>query len=270
MGAGGRGSGGDVGVLQALDVRHQRTERGLTLVAPATPAELIRNTRFALSLGLPELKPRAPEIRRMMIVASGPSALEAPLHLRGNTMALNNALDLFRGAGSSPTYWMCVDPGENVADFLTNAPLSTIYLVPSCAHPAVFKRLAGRKVALWHPLLEETASTVGPRMTVPVNVTVTLSSFHVGHLLGFRHFEVFGWDGCVIDGRDYTIPQGRNGDLTEAWMGPDGPRFITTQAWIVEAMKAKEQLMNATYSVRIRGPGMFGAILRRQCVGQVR
>jgi hypothetical protein len=162
------------------------------ILVPCNGDELAANIAHALSLGLPEFDD-AP-LKTLSVIANGPSATLYDFDAPGPTLALNGALKLFTDRGKAPTYWACCDPQALVADFLTDPPMSTIYLVASKCHPLVFQMLQGRDVRLWHiddhPMVKE-----GHR-AVSVASSVTLCAMTLMSRFGFRHFETYGWDAC--------------------------------------------------------------------------
>lgn len=187
------------------------------------------------------------------IVASGPSAEHAPLD--GLTVAVNGSIRLFREKGAHPTWWAGCDPQACLADFLTDAPKETIYLVASKCDRAVFDCLPQSRIRLWH---------VDDVDHLPWSVmcasTITLTTLSLFRRKGYRKFRVWGWDGCYLDGRDHVRPQVHKGDNRTVIVGDQ--RFETTTTWALEAQDAVVQLSMADYQVEVMGPGMIGAILR--------
>lgn len=191
------------------------------------------------------------------IIASGPSALEAPLEHLGPTMALNGALRLFSERGLSPTWWAGCDPQAHMADFVRDPPPSTIYLCASKLDRAVFHRLRERQVRLWH--LDDVE--VDFPWSIPTATTITLVSLGLAARLGFRRVDVWGWDGCYLDGRDHAVPQIHRREH-EVTICVGHEEFQTTGTWALEAQEAVHVIGNFPGRVCIHGPGMIGAIMR--------
>jgi hypothetical protein len=234
--------------------------RGLIEFDIRTPCDtgtLVEHVRRSRSLGLPELEQAPERPERLRLIANGPSALGASLS--GLTMACNGALKLFTGQGLAPTYWIACDPQELVADFLVDAPEATTYLVASKCHPAVFDRLKGRDIIVWHVGDESTDGADLP-LRIPTATSVTLCAMSVAHSLGFRDIETWGWDGCYFNGADHAVPQAHDGQVITNWVGDLS--FTTTPTWCAEAVDARLQLEAAPYNVAVHGGGMIDAILR--------
>lgn len=217
-------------------------------------ADLTAHVVSALARGLPDLGSEAGE-GFLRIVANGPSGSQAPLD--GPTLAVNGALRLFTERGLHPTYWAACDPQELVANFLTDPPKDTVYLVASKCHPKVFDALRERQVIVWHIDDYETWDLVKDRDPVPTACSITLTVFNVMERLGFDRFETWGWDGCRFDGRENAVQQQNSGDRKTVIVGDK--QFDTSATWALEAQDAVRKLPG--YRVDVKGGGMIGAIL---------
>jgi hypothetical protein len=229
---------------------------------PLDDGTLVAHVLQALSLGLPELRDfEYPWTEDLTVVASGPSSRRAPL--AGRTLALNGSLKLFTDKGLAPTYWAGCDPQEALADFLMDAPESTVYLVASKCHPAVFERLAGRKIILWHVGDEATKDVLQDRFPVACAVSITLVCFELMARIGWRHFHVWGWDGCLMDGQGYANAQVFDSPQITIEIGEDGKRvFASTHTWALEAQDAIAALHRFPFLIHIHGGGYTGELLK--------
>lgn len=220
------------------------------------------NIAASLARALPEARVR----RRLTVVAGGPSAAQAPLS-DGETLALNGALKLFNRAGLSPTYWAACDPQALVADFLIEAPTHTKYFVASKCDPKVFDMLGDRDVSVWH--LRDHPGEGLYRNAVCSSVTMSAIWLMVG--LGYTDFDIWGWDGCFIDGRHHAgdgdigerdITHINYGGLVWGDQVVGGRTFSTTRTWALEAKGAEQFFQLAEYfdlGITIHGDGMMKA-----------
>ncbi len=226
---------------------------------PVNDEGLVANVQHALSLGLPELRDfEYPWNGALTVIAGGPSARKAPLD--GKTLALNGALRLFTKAHRAPTYWAACDPQELVADFLTDAPLSTTYLVASKCHPSVFERLREHNVILWHVFDEATYPLIADRAPASRACSITTTIFEVMARLGWRRFDTWGWDGCYMDGDAYAVPQPHSGQDITVMNGEVS--YHTTVNWAVEIDDANLALRGFPFPIHIHGGGLIGEILK--------
>ena len=81
----------------------------------------------------------------------------------------------------------------------------------------------------------------------------------------WRKFQVWGWDGCFLNGLDHAAPQPIAPiDLKVAVLGDKA--FHTTPTWAHEADGAWKRLAIADYEVEVMGPGLIAEMLRYQGV----
>lgn len=174
--------------------------------------EVPGNIEHALSLGLPEAD--GEPLKHLTVIANGPSARDAPLD--GETLALNGAGKLFFNSGRVPTYWAACDPQRDKVLAFFDVPLSkeTIYLIASKCHPDVFKRLEGYDVRLWHI---SDYKIPPPGRPVATASSVTLTALTLMRRLGYREFDIYGWDGCYGESGEHHATeqyQSNEADMT--------------------------------------------------------
>lgn len=189
------------------------------------------------------------------MVANGPSARAAPR--MANTLAINGAIRLWGAFG--PTYWAGGDPQELLADLIGEPQRNTVFLVASKCHPAVFDRLRGRNVIIWHVADDATWDLLADRIPVAAWASVTISAFELMARMGWRKFNVWGWDCCVMDEKAHAVDQ-----LLEAHLIPvevAGRQFVTTRSWVHEAQCGAQALAGFPFPVTVHGPGLVPALL---------
>lgn len=236
---------------------------GFDIQVPLSDETCQRHIAETLARGLPEAVAR----RHLTVIANGPSARDVDLNnIAFETLALNGAIMLFAEQGLAPTYWACCDPQEVVASLLpSNPPERTIYFVASKCHPAVFEKLKGRDVRVWH-IADHPADG---RQRVALCSSVTLSATWLMTRLGFTDFDYYGWDGCFIDGRDHAANGNPDmvptvhinyGGKVEGGEVIGGRTFATSRTWAAEAHGVEQLCQLASYfgfGITIHGDGMF-------------
>jgi hypothetical protein len=237
---------------------------------PASGETIHEHIHHALSLNLPEAD--GEPLKHLTIVASGPSRHLAPL--TGDTLAVNGAIGHFLDQGQAPTYWAACDPQELVADFIPDdPPKTTIYLVASKCHPAVFEKLKGRDVRLWHI---NDYPPPKPLRSVRCASTITLvTQSLMRKAFNYRAFDIYGWDACYEETQSGIIHHAGQPTLTEypedtldLCVGAEqidgemsgGRWFRTSRSWAAEAQDAITLLSHADYQVTIHGDGLIKAI----------
>lgn len=257
-------------------------------VTPLTPvSELEAHISTNEARGLPEA---VPEPATAFLCASGPSlALDGPESFWAAhearpevpVIAVNGALGPLLARDVVPTFWAACDGAEKVADFLTEAPAETIYLVASRCHPKVFERLKGRHVRVWRldderrahysdcsthsaPAYQSGACDCGGLPSVQHAISVTLCAQNLLRLMGFGRVECWGWDGNFdSDGAAYANGSRTAGSPQKLEVA--GRAFATTNAWLAEMRDAEIQARNwkaMGYQLAVHGPGAMGAVLR--------
>jgi hypothetical protein len=107
--------------------------------------------------------------------------------------------------------WGCVllDPRSHVKDFIENPHPDVKYICSSMVHPTTVDRLNEKKaqVLLYHASVNagETDLFAGP--VISGGSASAFRGLHVLHAMGFRSFELFGFDACYQDKQD--IPEGK-------------------------------------------------------------
>lgn len=221
---------------------------------PVSDLRLLRNVAWSRPR-YPDVSQGPPRCATLNIIASGPSARSAPLSHLGPTMALNGSLGLFREAGLTPTWWAACDPQVLVSDFLRDPPPETIYLAASKCDRTVFRALRGHQVRLWH--LDDVDAVP---WAVPVATTITLTAIPLAVHMGFRRIDIWGWDGCYLDGLDHACPQPHD-TAHNVSVEVGRQTFHTTASWALEAQEAVYVVGQCGARIRIHGPGMIATIL---------
>ncbi len=226
---------------------------------PVDDDGLRANVAANLARGLPEVPAYTPTSDLITIVANGPTARQCAL--AGATLALNGSIRLFNERGVAPTYWAGCDPQQHMADFLTDPPKSTTYLVASKCHPDVFEALRDRRVLVWHVDDFATWDLVKDRAPVSTGVSITIVAFELMSRFGFGRFETWGWDGSYgPSGNSHAVPQPHGGQDITVEVGRAS--FATTTTWALEAQDARQKFLQTPRNVKVKGGGMIGAVLQ--------
>lgn len=175
-------------------------------LACAVDPDGIREHMFsAMGRGLRELTRAVPAHDGVLsIAASGPSLAETYGAMTGRIAALNGSHDYLIGKGVIPFWCAFVDPQEVVAHLFTPRD-DVLYFVASMCHPAVFDKLKGHHVVLWHASWPD-GTERGPLdrrdgewLTVGGGSTIGLRWIALGYALGYRRFHLHGMDASYTD-----------------------------------------------------------------------
>lgn len=230
------------------------------LITPLDTEIIAGHVQHALSLGLRNTHGR----KSLAIVANGPSAKRAPFGSFGMpTLAVNGALKQFTSRGLAPTYWAACDPQELVADFLTDAPQETIYLIASKCHPSVFEALKDRTVLLWHVSDQPVPNVL--RAPLACSVTMCAAWEMTRAAFAFTDLQFYGWDAAFVDDEHHAGDAAPNfreqPDYVQIGFGDR--LFDTTRSWAAEAFYAQQFFQIARFldfAITIHGDGMMKAM----------
>lgn len=179
---------------------------------------MVRNMRSSIARGLPPVAVCKPHKHVLSIAGGGPSLADTFGDLHGYVATINGSLRylLTRPVIAGLPYFCGVcDPGEHIAD-LIEADRDVRYYVASVCHPSVFEKLKKCEVVLWH--ITPNSTGAAPDALKALNTmqsgwlaigggcTMGLRWLNLGYTLGFRHFEMHGFDSSFRDGATHAYP----------------------------------------------------------------
>jgi hypothetical protein len=168
---------------------------------------------LAVKLNLPKISAKPIGNGILTIVGYGPSLEDTWHKVEPPLICTSNALKFLIGKGLEPGqdwHYAMADPRPNNLDFIRNPVVDGVtYLMASVCHPKVWRILAGQKVIMWHAISGEhtpewvRANDPGTWL-VGAGSTIGLCAVHLGGFLGYRKFEIHGFDGSFRDGRRHA------------------------------------------------------------------
>lgn len=207
--------------------------------------QIVDNTRYCFKNNIPTCRWYQPNDKTVCLVAGGPSLNQSEAFIREcvheghSIVAMNNTGKWLIDRGIWPGAHVLLDAREFNVKFARPSWPTTKYFVASQCHPTMFQALEDRAVWLWHggtvkfcmPELDRMYS--GQRYPViKSGSTVTLASLYLLYLLGYRKFEVFGFDSCVMTGDHHAYEQSENEGCTDVWLSVNG-RVFRLHPWMV-------------------------------------
>jgi len=229
------------------------------------------NIRAARERGLPELvRLESPREGLFSIVAAGPSMRDFLPTISGRDMicGAGSGYRALLQAGIEPHIAVALDPLPCQAATFEQTSKSTRYYIASQCDPAVFDALAGCDVVVWHAGVGvDIADLLGPAYKIiGGGSTVTLRALSIGMMLGYRDFEFFGFDACLIDGARHMLPEWNNltaqdnGETLE--VTAHGKTFVTTTGLASMAMSYIEtaKAWGHAFRVAVHGDGLISWI----------
>lgn len=214
----------------------------MTTVCVSSDEELFEHMRLALMRGLPEIEWNFPHDAIAVMVASGPSVLGQLDSIRKERergrpiVAIKGAHDLLVENGIVPDYAVAIDPQEDRWTCFMHKRPSVRYMIPSQCHPAMFDYLHDMQVFLWHPYIKKGQNYPPDRILVAGGTTTGLRAITLFYIMGFRQFELYGYDSCLKDGVlrfNGSIPTGKQSQAIPVVVG--GETFMCNPAMAAQA-----------------------------------
>ena len=182
------------------------------LVAAVPSKDRHAQMAAAIKTGFPRLSPSPIEEGKSISIACyGPSLADTWQDIARPIVSVSGALHFLADRGIIPDYHVDCDPRPHKVKHLSPLVAGVHYLMGSCCHPSAWPALAGEKVSLFHCYMSsETNDWIaqndpGEGMIRPGS-TAGLAAIHVAGMLGYRHFEIHGMDGCIRDGKRHAGP----------------------------------------------------------------
>lgn len=234
---------------------------------------LFANMDAAIARGYPQVKEaQSAKTGAILLVASAPS-VKGQLELIKKMKAAGSPIVAIKGAhdwlidnGVIPDYALAIDPQEHRIAFYKPQP-TVHYMIASQCHPAMFDNLNGCQVTLWHPYVKKGQDRPKNCMLIGGGTTSGLRAISLFYVLGYRQFELFGFDSCN-DGEMLRV----NGDglkdgdnLIEVSIEPQGETFYCNTAMALQAEHFQtyyDYLPDATFNGH--GHGLIQAIIKKR------
>ena len=234
---------------------------------------LFANMDAAIARGYPQIKEAQPaKTGAILLVASAPS-VKGQLELIKKMKAAGSPIVAIKGAhdwlidnGVIPDYALAIDPQEHRIAFYKPQP-SVHYMIASQCHPAMFDNLDGYQVTLWHPYVKKGQDRPKNCMLIGGGTTSGLRAISLFYVLGYRQFELFGFDSCNDGDLLRVNGEGlKEGDkLIEVKIDQEGETFYCNTAMALQAEHFQtyyDYLPDATFNGH--GHGLIQAIIKKR------
>lgn len=171
----------------------------------------------ALRHRLPRIDARPIGEETLTVVGYGPSLADTWHKVKPPLITVSGSLNFLLSKGMKPELgkWFHADcdPRPHKIDLIKPARDDIIYLMASVCNPNTWKELAGKKVIMWHAVsgrhTKQWVEENDPgQWLIGAGSTVGLSAIHLGGFLGFRKFEIHGFDGCFRGDDRHAGPHG--------------------------------------------------------------
>jgi len=239
------------------------------------PEKISENIKKNIARDLPQIVPHETQPDKVVCVVAGGYSLHDTFDLlkekkdKGSpVVALNGTHKFCIDRGLNPSAMIMLDSREFNKRFVDPILDDCKYFISSQCHPSVFDKLKNNQVYIWHcagdtdneHLLAKKYENYYPVMG---GTTVTFRAIHLLRMLGFRKFEIFGFDSCIMN-KHHAYPQPENDEEQEIEVVLGDRKFRCTVAHFQQA-KEFVQLVSATgdhYELSVHGDGLISYIIK--------
>ena len=251
-----------------------------------TPTEtMLDNIRANVRRQLPQVKMYAESPDTAILALSGPSLKTNLRSLKRLTktcplVTVNGSHDWLISQGCVPSAHIMLDARDSNADFVRNPIKSCRYLIASQCSPAVFEALEGYEVHIFHCDLGAGEDKVLTDYYCGKNYHIVMGGSTVGlralmllRMLGYKRYEIFGFDSCFMGNRHHAFPQALNDkDVKAAVIGNSDREFVCAPWMLRQAYEFQDLAKHAghLFQCRIHGNGLIAAMVKAGAQAQLK
>ena len=248
---------------------------------------ILENIQANIRRQLPQLSLFAEQKTRVAIACGGPSLKTHLKTLRRQVdkgfklVTVNGTHDYLLDKGFTPSLFMMVDARQWNVRFVQRPIESCTYFISSQCHPDVFEALKDHdKVYIFHidvgaddsPTVKILDKYYFKRyIKVVGGSTVTVNALVLLHHLGFRYYDIFGFDSCFLNGKHHSYNQPENTEkayrVVAKWAGKE--KVFYCACWQVRQMYDFQMLIRAIpkdyFKCRVHGAGLISYMMRSGC-----
>ncbi len=233
-------------------------------------AGLYSHISSALERNLPVIGQHPEHDGVAVLVGSGPSvdgqldSIRAQRALGRPIIALKDAHDWLQDHGIIPDYAVAIDPQEHRWDCFKKKHPAIKYFIASQCHPSMFEHLDGHDVFLWHLYVAKNQN-VPPHGTALIagGTTTGLRTITLLYSMGYRQFELYGFDSCLRDGKlrmNGDAPNNDDNQINEIVV--DGKMFYCNPSMTAQANEFQNlYAMMPDIQMESHGDGLITAII---------
>lgn len=233
---------------------------------------------------LPQAYRHQPNKETVALVCGGPSLTKTEDELRyavedgAKVVALNGAYQWCIDKGITPKAMIMLDARQFNARFVMRDVPGCKYLLASQCHPDAFELCKDRDVTIFHccsagepelMLLKE--YYFNHLCPIGLGTTVAIKGIQLLNLLGFKRFDIFGFDSCWMGDEHHSYPQSENDKdkYMPVWLTPNERPELAEQffcaPWMMRQAVDFQKLVHDRgddFELNVRGEGLIAATLR--------
>lgn len=235
-----------------------------------------KNITHSLGLKLPEVPLCEAHDETAVMCSGGPSLMSyLPMlekhRAQGNKIfCVKHAHDELIKRGIIPFACILLDPRGHVKDFIERPHPDVIYLVASMCSPSTFERLLehNANILVYHAAVGAGEDKILPKGSnlIGGGPASAQRGLTLLHHMGFRRFELFGYDCCYWGSVDRTEKDKNGAGNKYVEIQIDDRIYLTDHERLAEVQFFEQQLLDQLRGSRwtVHGDGMIAAAYRRQ------
>lgn len=209
---------------------------------------------------LPKLWPVPIGFETASIVCFGPSLADTWKDIQRPIITMSGSHDWLIRRGVIPDYHIDMDPRPHKLVHIIKPHKDVQYLMASVCHPFTWSILKGYNVKTWHVVsgkhTREWLEQNDPRtLLIAGGSTIGLASIHVGGVLGYRRFEIFGMDGCFKNGTRHAGKHYGHDQKPIEWTA-NGRTWTTSKIMMNANQELLNMLNNFPFFAVLHGEGL--------------
>lgn len=202
-------------------------------------AGLYEHIRLALLRQLPVVTGQPAHDGIAVLVAPGPSVRDFLPAIKRHRLAGHSIVGITSGHdwlmenGIVPDYAVGIDPLPEQKRWFQKKNGLTQYFIASQCHPDTFDHFVGCNVAMFHLYIKQGQTYPPDADLITGGTTAGLRAITLFYALGFRRFELYGYDSCLKDGQLRTNGTDNGDKIVEIICA--GESFLTTPPMAAQA-----------------------------------
>lgn len=237
---------------------------------------MLANIRTNIERHLPQVKVYRENPDTAILALSGPSLKSNLKRLKRLTakcplVTVNGSHDWLIEQGCVPSAHIMLDARESNADFVRNPVASCRYLIASQCDPAIFHALEDHDVRIFHCDLGVGEDKLLKNYYCGKNYHIVMGGSTVGlralmllRMLGFKKFEIFGFDSCFMGSRHHAFDQALNDkDVKSVELEGQGGKFFCAPWMLRQAYEFQDLAKHAghLFRCRVHGNGLIASMI---------
>lgn len=259
-------------VVPPENMKRFQNDLGLNTLEPL----ILEHMRQSIALGLKQVRPFPPHMKRTCLVGGGPSLKDTFGDLRQKyfegqkIVAMNGSYNWLLERNIKPSAMVMVDCRPNNAKFIGPDVPGCKWFIASQCHPEIFEKVKGRDVYIIHVAGTERQKKVLDKYYnkqyygVIGGSTVMLRTIGLMRMLGNKYMNIYGFDGCYLNEEGHAYPQEENDSDEIQTVVCAGKEFRCANWHVSQAEDFLHFLKEYgnTYALNITGDGLMSYLLK--------